>query len=259
MRTWRHAFSVAALLLTAGGCSWNWTDRASANDGGGDTGVDSGPGDSCAAHADALFCDGFESGDFSRWKNDGAGNPLTIATMAHTGTYAALGETSGVGDQARFEANWATPVTSGSIFARAYFFVPTGTVTEQSTLFSMHGKNGNRIAIVLSTKEDTPGTTFISNDLPNGGGGAYSTPEAMALGKWECMELEVRVAAAPDGYITLSRNGKAFGSGNRTGINTDVPGGYAGLRLPASYSAQEAPFAAYVDDVIVDTKRIGCD
>ncbi len=249
MRAGFQCLAFAAVLLSAGGCAWNWTDRAG----------DGEPADPCTDHADALFCDGFESGDFSQWTNDGAGDPLTLVNMAHSGEFAALGETNGVGDQARFEASWATPVTSGSVFARAYFFIPAGTVTTQSTLFSMHGKDGNRIAIVLSTKNDVPGTTFISNDLPNGGGGDYSTPEAVALGKWECMELEINVAAAPNGYIKLSKNGKPFDAGNRTNVNTAVPGGYDGLRLPASYSAQEEPFAAYVDDVVVDTKPIGCD
>lgn len=249
MRAVLQRFVLIAVLMPVGGCAWNWTDRAG----------DGEPADPCTDHADALFCDGFESGDFSQWKNDNAGNPLTIVDMAHAGEFAALGETNGVGDQARFEANWATPVTSGSIFARAYFFIPVGTVTKQSTLFSMHGDNGNRIAIVLSTRNDVPGTTFISSDLPDGGGGDYSSPEAIALGKWECMELEIKVAAAPDGYIKLSRNGKLFDAGNRTGVNTAVPGGYAGLRLPASYSAQDEPFSAYVDDVVVDTKPIGCE
>lgn len=260
-----HAALSCVLLGLAvlGGCSWDWESRnASPDDGGFDAESDAPPDapvdtDPCDTHADALFCDGFESGDLSAW-GGAVGAPVEIVETAHSGKYAARGATSGQPAQSRIAAEWDTPVTEGSIYVRGYFFVPASVEPAGANLFDLSGETG-RIAVVLGTNDGTVGTTFLSNNIPNGGGGVSSAPEAVERGVWQCLELAVEIGGVGEGTITLSRGGVPFENGNRVGVNTDPGAGFTSVRLPVQYTPENAPFEALVDDVVVDTAPIGCD
>jgi hypothetical protein len=251
--------AVFVIVLTAlGGCSWDWESRMPSPEDGGFDATPDGPIDSdpCAAHTAALFCDGFESGDLSAW-GGAVGNPVEIVETAHSGKYAARGEASGDipggTTQSRIAAEWDTPVTTGSIYVRGYFFVPADVVPNQATLFDLSG-SGGRIAVVVGST----GTTFLASDLPNAGDDtANSAPDAIERGQWQCLELAVEIGGTGAGSITLSREGVPFANGNRSGVNTVSGDGYTAVRLPVQYT--KGPFEALVDDVVVDTSPIGCD
>jgi hypothetical protein len=72
-----------------------------------------------------VFCDGFESGDLSKWSGTAISTNCTVAASkmyAHTGSYGLLGDTSGASSVADFAEAYVTftPRTTGMLAVRIW-------------------------------------------------------------------------------------------------------------------------------------------
>lgn len=244
---------VAAAAL--GGCAFDWDARRTAAGDGGPDGATTG----CAEHTGALFCDDFEEGNADRWASED-GRGVAFVTESHAGTYAARASTTGVDQTASLVTELNTPVVSGPLHVRLFIFIPPGATTQQINLISLGDSGDAYMAVVLRSKDDTQGLTYLyGTKPPDDANDVDSFPATVPFGSWQCLELGIEVGDAPGGSMTLWRNGTMIANGNVEGADTRVADGYQRLELPIAYAAQAAPFTITVDDVVVDDAPIGCD
>ena len=148
----------------------------------------------------------------------------------------------------------------GSMFVRSYLYVPSGTPIAG--------------VIVHGISEESPpygGVSILLEDArfsidvhPRGPGldpifvnGTGSVP--LARDTWLCLQLEV-VVHPTEGAVRLRVNGRLVAESTEP-LETQPATGYRGVSAGLVYldGAQETPLQLYVDELVADTARIGCD
>jgi hypothetical protein len=265
------------LAATLGGCSLI-TDLGGLGDGSaGDVAVDDARADAQdATDGDAstfvcpdaaIFCDDFESepSTLPRWNGKAAVLPSTLdvtqsrAFHGASSMHASVSDTADSGAvQASDAVKFFAPMGDGSTFAlRAYVYVTAPIETD--AFFQLLHQNDNGHFINLGSSSDPAhcqnsvlpcvGTYLTgSTDVATGSGAA------LPIGAWTCLEWVVTVATA--GHETVYVDGAVAidvaldtMAGQTTGYDA-VSAGLAG-----AYGTE----GIFIDDVVVDTKRIGCE
>jgi hypothetical protein len=224
------------------------------------------PGTSAACSG--LFCEDFEKGviDPAIWDvevNGGQPAPALVSQaglVAH-GRYAA-----------HFHANPSVvsydfiitksppPGLSGHHFGRAYFMVTPMPPTNH-TEFIYAGTTGfprYQYLEVASVATSTWQLTYV-DEVPPVTGEDYHSGGKIPLGRWFCLEWELsdapdRAVVYVDGVQSFAEDAFSYG-----GSMTGLVGGFAAFGFgyyawhPATYA-----FDLYYDDIVLDTKRVGC-
>jgi hypothetical protein len=202
--------------------------------------------DACAGRAGAIFCDGFEASTLDAWFA-ATGNPTLQTTLVHGGSGAMLATSDDSHQPANVRTQFS-PLPSGSIHARGWFYFPSGYALEKFEVLSLNGTNDN-VTVLVDQGElrvfsaASPGTTITTGT---------STPRD----RWICLEVHVGISGTA-GSVTLDLDGMSIGT--ETGINTLPGGGYGELVTGLNFVfATQPPATLYVDDVVVGTQPIGC-
>ncbi len=230
----------------------------------GDPGGDPGGGDPSAGDpvldasacddvlADALFCDGFETGDLSRWSsseepNSVVNDPVVRGAWAFEPRYSGSGDSGGVIDVVPMS------VASGMMSVRVYLRVPATLDIEGDTA-------------VLSTGEYRAEYAGAAIELaaPNGlavvdtiGGTTFYAPYVLPRDQWICVRLEIDVADS-GGALRLFADEVLILE--ETGRDTLPDAGYQFLNLGiAAVEPAQGPAAYVLDEFAAATRRIPCD
>jgi hypothetical protein len=253
--------------------------------------LDAGPdaaGEGGAACA-GLFCEDFEQGEIdpAKWDTEtGAGGTLDVETqtVAH-GQYAMhVHGLAGPADYALIVTKAAPPALSAGAFGRAYFFITPKPLTSGHTSMTFAGTNGTGPA---EGPGPFPKLRYMEVANINGGwqigfdlldlsplieevaypAGSPQVPVAV----WTCLEWQF--SDQPD-VVNLWVDGAAIGTFDNEHVS--YPGGhtpgsplYNGTSsgLIGSYTVfgfgfhdwhPNKPFDLYYDDIVLDTKRVGC-
>jgi|HubBroStandDraft_1064217.scaffolds.fasta_scaffold03480_4 hypothetical protein len=236
-----------------------------------------------------LFCEDFEQGqiDPAKWDTQtGGGGTLDVETqtVAH-GQYAMhVHGLAGPADYALIVTIAAPPALSAGAYGRAYFFITPKPLTSGHTQMTFAGTNGTGSA-------DGPGPfpKLRYMEVANINGGwqigfdlldlsplieevAYppGSPQ-VPVAVWTCLEWQF--TDQPD-VVNLWVDGAAIGTFDNEHVS--YPGGhtpgsplYNGTSsgLIGSYTVfgfgfhdwhPNKPFDLYYDDIVLDTKRVGC-
>ena len=231
-----------------------------------DAAVDAGPSGESACYtrfAARLMCEDFEAQTLpDAWNRGETSGQIT--RVARPPPYrgdgalsAQVTETSGVAFAFR-------PVfpgqREGSMFLRSYLYVPSG---KQMTGAIVHGISEESppyggVSILL---EDA---RFSIDVHPSGPGldptfvhGTTDVP--LERDTWLCLQLEV-VIHPEEGAVRLRVNGMLVAESTEP-LDTLPATGYRGVSAGLVYldPAQETPLQLYVDELVADTGRIGCD
>ena len=230
---------------------------SAAGGGGGDaaTGPDGSAADSTSCddvHAGALFCDGFEGAPvWAGQRMQGA-----TATISNDKVYrgsSALKVVLAGGAQSAgsfYATNPLGGITSGKLYIRGYFYIPSGTPATHLLLLWAAG-TGTPPADGVGYAVDNELAYGENNIKPVG----FSAGVAVPRDKWTCLEMEIDIGST--GNLSWTVDG-AFGGG--VGGN-DVPtGGYQRFEVGVvDAPSTQAPIDVYVDEVVADTAPIGCD
>ena len=215
-----------------------------------------------------LFCEDFEKGviDPAVWDvevNGGQPAPALVSQaglVAH-GKYAA-----------HFHANPSVvsydfiitksppPGLGGHHFGRAYFLV-TPMPPANHTEFIYAGTTGfprYQYLEIASVSTSSWQLTYV-DEVPPVTGEDYHSGGTIPLGRWFCLEWELsdtpdRAVVYVDGAQDFAEDAFSYG-----GSMTGLVGGFAAFGFgyhawhPATY-----PFDLYYDDIVLDTKRVGC-
>jgi hypothetical protein len=216
--------------------------------------VDSGSSELCTERSDALFCDGFEDPDYTRWSytviKNGAADRTT--TRAHSGV-ASLKATTGAAapdNAARRGAKAFAHQKSGDIWLRYYYYVPTSTVVNRA------------FSTCVVEEIEPPFFGFALLILPSRVDiGAfdqmYQGTMAFPRDRWTCVELHVQIDAVA-GFFEAYLDGALAVRSPATDTLPDM--GYTSVDVGIHYTdSTQGPVEAYVDDVVAGNTRVGCN
>jgi hypothetical protein len=175
----------------------------------------------------ALFSDGFESGDLSKWTSV-TGNIKAESGLAHTGTYAAEETSSGSATYARK----TLPGTYNELWAQAWVDVVSHSTS--GTFFSFRTSSGSSIVYVyinsagkLALRNDAGNVTTYSTTTMPAGGWHLVTLHAVVNGANSSLDVSLDGTQVPD----LSLTGQNLGTSpiamlqlgdNNTGRTYDI-------------------------------------
>jgi hypothetical protein len=201
----------------------------------------------CEGYEDALFCDGFEDPNLVAWTLIGAAS--RVITGAHVGTAALKVETEMSKDTALAVQQAFGSITSGELHVRAWFRVPSGFAAFHMDLLALSstGEGGivvlgyrDRLAVYQSTDASAP-RSVEGPPLPRD--------------RWICVELRVEVTDPGD--LELWIDGSLVASLSQ--IDVHPSSGYSSIAVGLPWTDEGQPASrVLVDEVIVDTKPIGC-
>ena len=245
------------------------TDGATATDGSqpldgapedGTTVVDAGPtldDTSCDdVHAGAAFCDGYEDASLASWdypiEENGAATHTTEQVYRGTGALRCETTSSSGTKAARYSVAALRGVTSGDVWFRAYYYLPSSVVVDGSISLvalaeSRSPYDGAHLRIragALDLEMEVAGVV---------GSGATSLPRD----RWVCVELRMTVhdvSGVLEGYVegALAVRAEPVDTRPARGITL------AEVGIHDADPAQ-GPAVLFVDEVVVDTVRVGCD
>ena len=211
--------------------------------------ADAGPPGACAAHAGALFCDDFESGDLSSWVPETIdGEAGVVSTRAHGGTSAARFATTAAGGTARAHADLAA--TAAEIHVRAWMYVP-GTASEQLDVFYAYDESGYGAGYYLLTSRNSVGLWYGTDA---GGEWMESSSGAWPRDTWFCARARYRVGVGNAHFELWIDDTRVVLDEAAT---LDIgPFRYflTGISMRPSGTTE-----VFVDDVVIDTAPVACD
>jgi len=220
-----------------------------------DSGSDDDHVDLCPERSDALFCDGFETQSFMpQWQYavtmTGTVSRSTTRVRTGSGSLRATTGNAGSTSVAREGTKPFMSQKSGEIWTRAYYYIPSSTVT--NTFFST----------TVVAENDPPFFGFALVVFPTQvqiGVGSTMYPGTMGFprDRWVCVELHVEIDPAVgvfEAYLDTTRVVRS------PATDTLPATGYTSLDVGIHYTdTSQGPVEAYVDDIVAGNTRIGCD
>ena len=271
---------------TAGG-KGGTAGQAAGGSGGDSPTIDGGAGG--AARCPGLLCEDFESGsiDPAKWDTSSKGGTLAVQTqqVAH-GKYALhlQGLGSGSDDWATlFAKNAPAALKSATTFGRASMYFSAAVSASLHIQFSFAGSNGTgsgtgpapltklRYLEVGSYNGQWQLSMDIHDVAPTIEHSAYAGTN-IPTNQWVCVEWELEdqperitlwVGGTQAGvfdnmHINYSSNGTKSGGTLYQGKNSGIIGVFDTFGIGFHDWHPAKAFDVYYDDVVLDTKRIGC-
>jgi hypothetical protein len=169
-------------------------------------------------------------------------------TRVHGGSQALVSTTGAGPDQAFLEHNLFSVISTGSIYARAWIYVPGTTEAEHVEVLDLNGPVEGIVSMVYRDG--------MSLYLGTAGNRRFDGP-TIVHDRWFCIEYEIQIANS-GGTIELRIDDQVVIS--EGGLDTLPNAGFTRAKVGIPYAAPEQLTAAtvYTDDVVVDTAPIGC-
>jgi hypothetical protein len=198
-----------------------------------------------------FFCDGFESGDVSRWTATSITPTATLvpeAAIVHAGGFAldatvpAIANGSIAAVVERFP-----PMSSGLLAVRSWVYAAQPLIDFDSVITAFGA--GPPIHVATVDADDTGHWTVTENGT--GGADHHSTAVPLAS-TWQCVELDYTFGATARIQLFVSDVPVVDTPAVDTGAT------YTEVRVGVS-RADAAGARAIVDDVVLATQHVGCD
>jgi hypothetical protein len=249
--------SMDAATMDSGASDSGTTDSGTT-----DAGADAGK-DNCPERADSIFCDGFENAIGSaawaaKWTYDvrihGALSRST--TYVHGGAYSLRATTTqnpSENSQARYGAEPFNTVTTGDLWARAWYYMPSSVnITGDVSTLVMSQIEMPYFGFSLVAQQTRLQIGSLDNYYPD-----MMPSTTFPKNQWTCIELHVKIdptAGIFEAYLDGALKVKA------TGINTVPATGYTSVDVGIHYTnTVQGPAEVYVDDVVAGFQRAGCN
>jgi hypothetical protein len=215
--------------------------------------VDAGAMPACPSFA--LFCDSFESGDFSMWQYFSSGpdrflmvdglHPFHGLYSLHAGDVI-----SAMPHGEKWVRKTITKLASGTLALRAYAYID-GTLGQTFDIMALIDANsGFGYEVMIGNRGGVANLPLVLNGKTNVERVATSP---IAGAEWHCFELLVDLA----GKVHLFADGAEVVS---FAENTDLSGnGYDAADVGDLDSSGDSTGSVFLDDVALATQRIGCE
>jgi hypothetical protein len=212
------------------------------------------PGPSLCSSANAIFCEGFESGGTGGW---GVLGTVSVDSQhVFRGKYAMHAHQNAVGSGTQTTGVLVStqPYPTTDIYLRAYAYLPspapTGTFTFLRTQLSANGQ----YSVDLRVDNGHFGTDATRTGVVMG------SKQAPPLDRWFCVEWQIHLATT--GYTIVNIDGAPVTGlqANNTFDTTNTPN-YDWLVVGLDSGPQASGIPArdlWLDEIILDNKPIGC-
>jgi hypothetical protein len=215
--------------------------------------ADAGPPSSrCGELPEAIFCDGFESGDVAGFRSEvGRGTLEVVSDETFLGDRA-LRATASAGAYA-YLARDIAPISAGEIFARMYVRVPSGTPIDPS----------DYVQLLRIGRESDPGhvhTLAQAGDIPVlwPEGAPFAATMAFARDRWLCVTVHLVMDAAA-GSAELAIDGTPYVRAEGIPIVSRAMGfDEVSVGLVTTGLAQPE-ISVWFDEVALATTALPCD
>lgn len=213
---------------------------------------------SCAAlHAARSFCDDFETGDTSRWEVAYAPNGSSLVVIdasagpVHRGAHALRAEAVVGSEGATVVVNGLPTGDVPDYWLRAFFYLPAATPLECEINAIGDVDDNHQINAYLTAAGTNLHTHGLVMDL------WQTEPITPSRDRWVCFEMHVHIDAT-DGAVELYADDEPVVTG--TGLDTSIVRPLQRIAVGIHYKDETDPTQVlYVDDVVADTTRIGCE
>jgi hypothetical protein len=203
----------------------------------------------------AFFCDGFESGDLSKWQGKQQGNANVSVGVdvnnVRTGTYSLDVVALSHGDGGESNDGYAiysiaSPSVGTTLAMRIHAFMPATPST--AYIFNIRNRTDNLgvSAGIEGGSWNVQDTTFMNHV----GTGIFQG------GRWVCIELRLDVDIGSSGYMQLLVDDQTVVAA----AGPTLPaGGLSEIDIGLIYSPGDITQNLFVDDVAFAHQPIGCD
>jgi hypothetical protein len=220
-------------------------------------GADLTPAAACPAFA--FFCDDFEEGyfDTGKWQmkyDSGSGSSLEVDNLQpYKGNQSVYVQATG---GTVWQAHTFTPITSGMVAARAYFYSDPSPAPSFYFLYLHRAGSAPVDADWVAGYDDigSPGQWTVYNKNP---GRNYNLPGSTAPGTWHCVELDLTFNG--DGTNTMQFWVDGVSAGPLTVLATEASTTLGEFDIGVSYIASSTANKYHIDDVALATQHIGCE
>ncbi|HEY1816514.1 MAG TPA: hypothetical protein VGG74_29410 [Kofleriaceae bacterium] len=201
----------------------------------------------------ALFCDGFESGDLSKWTAEDLPASQQVTADAHyTGMYgldSAVGSDQGAGGEGDVYLVPGQTFATGTLAVREWVYSPAQLVNYIGTLEVTLGAPATA-SQYLEVNANDVGAWSLSEF---GSAGLHDQPGGIvaATATWTCVELVVELGSAASATIYVDGAASSQGALSNTGDSYDT------IAVGVT-RANAGGFEIFIDDVAIATQRIGC-
>lgn len=243
----------AALLLACSiACRANFEDRVDAAHAG-----DTGSGGDAPAQAcppSALVCDGFESGDTSRWSTTAVSPNATLVldtTIVHSGKYALHGTVGAgpSGNSAAVVEEFALQST-GMLAVREWVYQPQPLINYDGVIILEQLTGGGTPSALAGG--DATMVWDVTENTVNAGSVDHATTTPAATAAWTCVELDYQFGSPSQ--ITLFVNATLA-----LQIDAIDTGPAFSEVLAGAARAQSGGTETIIDDVVIAREHIGCN
>lgn len=222
---------------------------------------DSGPPDSgpppsrCATDfAGRLFCDGFETGDTSLWDGEEIEGGFGSATVVTDTVYMGDNALRVQGDPGSGYAGLGKVVFPASGMTdqwfRGYYYFPSA----NGFGAEVNGMAETGLAYDIVVAVNGSSSNFHTHSWPTNH--RVNSMTAIPADTWTCIELHVHFDATA-GAIQLYFDDVLVVEG--TMLDTTVPRGLSLVIAGFTWKDTTSTNVVYVDEIVADTARIGCD
>jgi hypothetical protein len=212
--------------------------------------------DPCSAYPDAIFCSGFEDPTFPEFTNSRAqgGTFGQDLTRSFRGRGSLRSTTTAPSGFAALLAALEAPIVSGTVYLRAYMYVPSTSSNDTNAFFLGH-TDENDVAAGLDL--DLAATERPEIFVLGYGDYAQSPTVVVPRDRWFCYQAEIAVAET-DGAVTVSIDSAP--AVTISGVTTSPPGGLGVLSVGIGWTS-DAPVVAeiYYDQVVLDDAPLPCE
>jgi hypothetical protein len=221
--------------------------------------VDAGPDpSSCVTvHAGRSFCDGFESGDLSRWDGDRTPGASTVTVIdasagpVYRGAHSLRAEAVMGSENASVQVAGFPSTMVSDYWLRAYFYFPSATMLacEIAGIGDIDGDH------LVNAWVDASGVNIHAHGLV--GDPSRTAAVAPDRDRWVCIEVHVAIDGAAGALEVYFDETLVVG---RSGLDTSIVRPLEELDVGIAWKDESDPTQVlYVDEVVADTARIGCD
>jgi hypothetical protein len=204
-------------------------------------------------------CQGFEQPIVEPWWEAGENGTVNLTSAPTYIGDGALAAHAMMG-QARFVGRlaWPSGIRSGSIYLRAYVYVPASAVIDTAVVLGMSEIDFPYGGVTVALKD-----TGTALDVHPEGAGKNAilvtrpTPFHLPRNRWNCVQLAIGVSA--EGSVRLTVNGTV--AIQSEGPLATLPGlGFRGLSAGLIFTDELQPaIDVYIDELVADTSSIPCD